>query len=76
MMRRISVFLLLVALSFAWSLPAAAQIYTGPNSARQADKAGKKQQKALAKTAKKQQKATAKSEKAQRKAAKRAQRHS
>jgi hypothetical protein len=71
-MKRIPALILLLALSLA---PAGAQIFTGPNSARQAQKAGEKQQKAQNKAARKQQKAIAKSEKAQRKAAKRAQRH-
>jgi hypothetical protein len=74
-MKRIPSLILLVALSVASSMPAAAQIFTGPNSARQADKAGRKQQKALNKAAIKQQKAISKSEKAQRKAAQKAQRH-
>lgn len=72
-MRRIFTFALLLGLSFAWSRPASAQIFRGPDSARQADKASKKQQKAWQKSAKKQQKAMKKQEKAQRKAAKRAQ---
>jgi hypothetical protein len=73
-MKRIPSLILLVALSVASSMPAAAQIFTGPNSARQADKAGRKQQKALNKAAIKQQKAISKSEKAQRKATQKAQR--
>jgi len=59
-------------LSFACSIPAKAQIFTGPDSARQAQKAADKQQKA---EAKKQRKAMKKYAKAQRKAAKRAQHH-
>jgi hypothetical protein len=74
-MKRIPTFILLVALSPAWSIPAKAQIFSGPNSARQAQKAAKKQQKAQNKAAKKQQKSMQKYEKAQQKAAKRAQRH-
>jgi hypothetical protein len=73
-MKRIPAFILLVALSFAWLTPATAQIFTGPDSARRAQKATKKQQKALKKAAKKQRKAMRKYEKAQRKAAKRTQR--
>ena len=73
-MKRISAFILLVALGFACSMPAKAQIFRGPDSARRAQKAAKKQQKALNKAAKKQRKAMKKYEKAQRKAAKRAQR--
>jgi hypothetical protein len=75
-MKRISALLLLAVLSLAWAMPAQAQIFTGPDAARQAEKAGKKQQKAankatvkkeraLQKAAKKQQKAVKKSEKAQ-----------
>jgi hypothetical protein len=72
-MKRIPSLILLVALSVA-SMPAAAQIFTGPNSARQAQKAGIKQQKALNKAYIKQQKAANKYQKAQRKAAQKAQR--
>jgi len=74
-MKRIPALILLVALSSAWSIPAKAQIFRGPDSERQAQKAAKKQQKALNKAARKQQKAMEKYEKAQRKAAKKAQRH-
>lgn len=73
-MKRIFAFALLLGLSFACTMTANAQIFRGPDSARQADKASKKQQKAWQKSAKKQQKALKKQEKAQRKAAKRAQR--
>jgi hypothetical protein len=71
-MKRIPAFILLVALSFACSTPAGAQIFTGPDSAHQAEKAAKKQQKAAAK---KQRKEMKRYQKAQRKAAKRAQHH-
>jgi len=74
-MKRIPTFILLVACSFAWSIPAKAQIFSGPDSARQAQKAAKKEQKAQTKAAQKQQKSMKKYEKAQQKAAKRAQRH-
>ena len=74
-MKQIAAFVLLIALSFAPSIPAKAQIFSGPDSARQAQKAAKKQQKAQNKAAKKQQKSMKKYEKAQQKAAKRAQRH-
>jgi uncharacterized membrane protein (DUF106 family) len=74
-MKRIPAVILLVALSFAWSIPATAQIFTGPDSARQSQKAAKQQQKARNKAAKKQQKSMKKYEKTQQKAAKRAQRH-
>jgi hypothetical protein len=74
-MKRIPAFILLVALSFAWSIPAKAQIFSGPDSARQAQKAAKKEQKAQNKAAKRQQKSMKKYEKAQQKSAKRAQHH-
>jgi len=74
-MKRVPTLILLVALSFAWSIAAKAQIFTGPDSARQAQKAAKKQQKAQSKAAKKQQKSMQKYQKAQQKAAKRAQHH-
>jgi len=67
MMKRIPVFTLLV-LSFMWSIPSQAQIYRGPNSAQQAQKAARKDQK---KATKNQRKANKKMLKAQRKAAKR-----
>jgi hypothetical protein len=73
-MKRIPAVMLLFALSFAWALPANAQIFRGPDSARQAQKAAKKERKAGKKAAKKRQKAMKKYAKAQRKAAKRAQR--
>lgn len=66
-MKRIPAFVLIL-LSFAWVAPARAQIYRGPNSAEQAQKAAKKEQK---RTAKEQRKAAKKLAKAQRKAAKR-----
>jgi uncharacterized membrane protein (DUF106 family) len=74
-MKPIPVFILLIALIFASSIPAKAQIFSGPNSTRQAQKAAKKQQKAQDKAAKKQQKSMKKYEKAQQKASKSAQRH-
>jgi Skp family chaperone for outer membrane proteins len=70
MMKRIPAFILLVALSFAGSLPAKAQIFMGKDSVRQSQKAAQREQKALKKAAKKQRKAMKKQEKAQRKAAK------
>jgi hypothetical protein len=69
-MKRIPAIVLLLALSFSWPTPAKAQIFMGPDSVRQAQKAAKKDQKARDKAAKKQQKAMRKQEKAQRKAAK------
>jgi hypothetical protein len=69
-MKRIAAFVLL-ALSLAWVTTAQAQIFRGKDSARQADKAGKKERKAQYKAAKKQQKAFRKYQKTQQKAAKR-----
>jgi len=69
MMKRIPAIVLLIALSFASMPVAQAQIFMGPDSARQAQKAAKKQQKAQDKLARKQQKALRKQGKAQRKAA-------
>jgi len=66
-MKRIPAFLLILS-CFAWSVPAHAQIYRGPNSAEQARKAAKKDQKKLAKQ---QRRAAKRLAKAQRKAAKR-----
>jgi hypothetical protein len=75
-MKRLPAFVLLLTLAFAGSLPAGAQIFRGPNSERQAQKAARKNEKAFRKATKKQQKALAKYEKKQRKAAKKAQGHS
>jgi len=69
-MNRISAFLLFVALSFAVLPPAHAQIFKGPDSARLAQKAAKKEQKANEKRARKQLKAQMKYAKMQKKAAK------
>jgi hypothetical protein len=66
MMKRIPV-LLLVCLSFVCLLPAKAQIFMGPDSARRAQQAGEKEQK---KARKRQRKAMKQYQKAQRKAAK------
>ena len=69
-------FLLLAAVSVAWSLPATAQPENrsiGENS-REAKKASKQHQKAAKKAARKQQKPMKKYQKAQRKAAKQQQR--
>ena len=74
-MKRITAIALLAILSFAWSRSAKAQIFKGPDSARQAQKAAKKERKAQAKAARKQQKAMNKYDKAQRKAAKKSQHH-
>jgi hypothetical protein len=72
MMKRIPAFTLLL-LSFTWSIASQAQIYRGPNSAQEAQKAARKDQK---KAAKRQRKVNKKMSKAQRKAAKRARRRS
>jgi hypothetical protein len=66
--------LLLASLSFAGATPARAQIFHGPDSARQAQKAAKKQQKAYNRANRKQLKAFNKQQKAQLKAARRARR--
>jgi ATPase subunit of ABC transporter with duplicated ATPase domains len=68
MMKRVAV-LVLVILSFTWSIASQAQIYRGPNSAQEAQKAARKDQK---RAAKRQRKTIKKLLKAQRKAAKRA----
>jgi hypothetical protein len=78
LVKRIVVFMVLVGLSGAWSLPANAQssgtskyVIESPAAAR---KSAKKQQRMFKKSAKKQRKAMKKYAKAQRKAAKRANR--
>jgi TfoX/Sxy family transcriptional regulator of competence genes len=68
-MRRIVAFILLVASSVAWSIPATAQRDHAREN-REARKAAKQNRKAAKKTAKMQRKAMKKSQKAQRKAAK------
>lgn len=60
--------LILLALIFAASMPAAAQIFMGPNSQKQAEKAAKKEKKTELKNAKKKQKAMRKYEKREQKA--------
>ena len=74
-MGRILACVLLVGLSCAWFVPAESQVFRGPDSAKKAAKAARKEQKAAGKAARKQQKAARKYQKAQRKAAKRANRH-
>jgi sensor domain CHASE-containing protein len=69
-MKRIAAFMLLVALSLAFAMPAAAQVMSNDEYARKSHKAAKKQQKMLNKANKKQRKAMKKSGKAQRKATK------
>jgi hypothetical protein len=71
-MKRIAVFMLLVALSVAGSMPVQAQRMTPQQNARQSRKAAKKQQKMLNKANKKQRKAMKKYEKSQRKATRKA----
>jgi len=68
MMKRVPAFTLAV-LSFTWPISSQAQIYRGPNSAQEAQKAARKDQK---RAAKRQRKSSKKFLKAQRKAAKRA----
>ncbi|HEX3104152.1 MAG TPA: hypothetical protein VHQ22_06855 [Terriglobales bacterium] len=68
MMKRVAAFTLVV-LSLTWSIASQGQIYRGPNSAQEAQKAARKDQK---RAAKRQRKANKKLRKAQRKAAKRA----
>jgi hypothetical protein len=75
-MKRTAAFLLLIAFSVTWSLPAYAEPENrsiGENS-REARKAAKQYQKAAKKAAKKQRKQMKKYQKAQRKAAKQQQR--
>jgi hypothetical protein len=69
-MKRVPTFILVI-LSFTWSIASQAQIYRGPNSAQEAQKAARKDQK---RAAKRQRKANKKLRKAQHKAAKRAKR--
>jgi len=67
-MKRILTVVLLLILTSAWSTPAHAQIFMGPNSQKQAEKAAKKERKQELKSAKKQQKAMRKYEKREQKA--------
>lgn len=66
-MKRI-VAVVLLLLSSALSIPAHAQIFMGPNSQKQAEKAAKKERKIELKNAKKKQKAMRKYEKHEQKA--------
>jgi hypothetical protein len=68
MMKRVAI-LILVIFSFMWPIASQSQIYRGPNSAQEAQKAARKDQK---RAAKRQRKANKKLRKAQRKTAKRA----
>jgi hypothetical protein len=72
MKRIVTLMLLLVALSAAWSIPAHAQRISPQENARQSKKAIKKQQKMLNKVNKKQAKAMKKAGKKQRKQMKKA----
>ncbi len=71
-MKRIAAFLLLIALSFAGSIPVQAQRMTPEQNARKSRKDAKTQQKYLKKQAKQQRKAMKRYEKTQRKATKKA----
>jgi hypothetical protein len=71
-MKRISAFMLLVALCVACSTPVLAQRISPQENARQGRAAAKKQQKMLKKANKKQNKAMKKYEKTQRKSVKKA----
>jgi Tfp pilus assembly protein PilV len=62
-MKRIAVFVLLVALSLAGVIPLQAQRISPQENARRSQKAAKKQQKAYKKAVKKQQKANRKAAK-------------
>jgi hypothetical protein len=66
-MKRVAILTLLVVLS-GWSVPVSAQRLSMEESARQSQKAAKKQQKMYSKAAKNQQKAMKKYEKSQQKA--------
>ncbi len=75
-MKRVAAFLLLLALSVAWSIPACAQPENrsiGENG-REARKAAKQQQKSVKKAARKQRKAMKKYQKQQKNAARQSQR--
>jgi uncharacterized membrane protein (DUF106 family) len=74
-MKRIAVFMLMIALSVACSIPAQAQRTTTAENMRRSRQAAKDQQKMLKKADKKQRKAMKKYEKAQRKAVKKQNRH-
>jgi uncharacterized membrane protein (DUF106 family) len=69
-MKRIAVFMLLVALSVACAIPTQAQRTTTEENMRRSRKDAKQQQKVSRKMSKRQRKAMKKYEKAQRKAAK------
>jgi hypothetical protein len=73
-MKRVAVFLLLIAGCAGYSIPAGAQNARTKNNFRLAKKAAKQNKKAMNKVGKKQRKAMKKYQKQQRKAAKRQQR--
>lgn len=67
-MKRIITVVLVLILSSALTMPARAQIFMGPNSQKQAEKAARKEKKTELKNAKKKQKAMRKYEKREQKA--------
>jgi sensor domain CHASE-containing protein len=73
-MKRTAVFILLITLCVACSLPAAAQNQRTKNNFRLAKRAAKQNQKAIKKAARKQQKAMKRYQKQQRRVAKQQQR--
>jgi hypothetical protein len=73
-MKRIADFLLLLALTPAWSLPTKHENTRIGENGREARKAAKQYKKSVNKSARKQRKAMKKNQKAQRKAIKQAQR--
>jgi hypothetical protein len=75
-MRRIAAFLLLVALTPAWSLPTKPENTRIGENGREARKAAKQYRKSVNKSARKQRKQMKKYQKAQRKLAKRSQHRS
>lgn len=72
-MKRIAAFLLLVALTPAWSLPTKPENTRIGENAREARKAARQNKKSVNRSARKQRKAMKKIQKAQRKLAKRSQ---
>ncbi|HLW86298.1 MAG TPA: hypothetical protein VKR60_13855 [Candidatus Sulfotelmatobacter sp.] len=73
-MKRIAAFLLLIALTPAWSLPTKPENTRIGENGREARKAAKQYQKSVKKSARQQRKAMKKNQKAQRRLAKRSQR--
>jgi len=70
-MKRVVTVVLVLLLRSALTTPAPAQIFMGPNSQKQAEKAAKKEKKTEIKNAKKKQKAMRKYEKREQKAERR-----